>query len=420
MNERVNHHAPAGGAPAIPQKSGGAFGIPELTPPNRRQAIRVKMIEEYIDFLLEKSTPQAPCWNIETIRAGGKASWNYVDGCMIHAFLEMYQISGKEAYLNFSREFIDNFVREDGSIDSYDLEEYNLDNINAGKTLFDLYRLHKDEKYRRAIQRIYRQIRLQPRTKEGNFWHKKIYPQQVWCDGFYMAMPFYCLYEVWFNDFKNCGDIVSQFQNAYRLMRDTRNGLYYHAYDSSKTAFWCDPVTGLSSHAWLRAMGWYAMALVDVCEVFGEHKETAGFCRELAKIYKELIDAMIKYQDAGSGMWYQIPNYGGIAPNYLETSGTAIFAYAILKSVRLGLLPEEYEVYGQKAFDGVCEKYLAVKNGELTLGGICLVAGLGNTAHREGTFDYYMKEPIVENDAKGVAPLILAYTEILHRRKENS
>ena len=379
--------------------------------------IAMKILDRYIDQLLEKSSPSRPIWNIEKIRQGAKPSWNYMDGCMINAILELYHITQKEEYLDFADRFIDYFVEEDGSIHSYDPKEHNLDNVNAGKTLFDLYDLTGKEKYRRAIDLVYSQLKTQPRTSTGNFWHKEIYPNQIWLDGLYMAQPFYMQYEVTYNNSTNCKDCYQQFVNVYNLMRDLRNGLYYHAYDDSRTSFWCDKVTGLSDNFWLRALGWYAMALIDTMEVMPE--ETLGSeKKEMNRIYKELIDSMLPYQDEETGMWYQVVNRGGIHPNYLETSGSAIFAYAIMKSVRLGFLNGSYFAYGKKAFEGICRTYLSEENGELQLGGICLVAGLGNKEMREGSFDYYMREPIVKNEAKGVAPLILAYIELMYQHQE--
>lgn len=380
----------------------------------------MKILDSYIDQLLDKSTPQAPVWNLEKIREGAKSTWNYMDGCMIKAILELYHITKNQKYLDFADSFIDYFVHDDGSIESYDPKEYNLDNVNAGKTLFDLYELTGKEKYRKAIDTVYSQLLGQPRTSGGNFWHKMIYPNQVWLDGLYMAQPFYMQYEVTYNDCKNCQDSYNQFINVYHLMRDLRNGLYYHAYDDSRESFWCDKVTGLSDNFWLRALGWYAMALIDTAEIMPDSLSKEK--EELMRIYKELVDSMLPYQDEETGMWYQVVNRGGIQPNYLETSGSAIFAYAIMKSVRLGQLDESYYQYGEKAFLGTCEKYLSEENGELQLDGICLVAGLGNSRGkhemREGTFDYYMKEPIVKNEAKGVAPLILAYIETMfHNQK---
>lgn len=375
----------------------------------------MEILNRYIDQLLEKSTPQAPVWNIEKLREGSKPSWNYMDGCMIKAILELYHITKNKSYLEFADSFIDYFVLEDGQIRSYSPDDYNIDNVNAGKTLFDLYQLTGKEKYRRAIDTVYSQIQNQPRTKAGNFWHKQIYPWQVWLDGLYMGQPFYMQYEVTYNDCKNCRDSVQQFLNVYELMRDTRNGLYYHAYDESRQMFWCDKVTGLSDNFWLRALGWFAMALIDTMEVMPER--LAAEKAQLNQIYRELIDSMLPYQDEETGMWYQVVNRGGIRPNYLETSGSAIFAYAIMKSVRLGMLPESYFQYGLKAFEGICRTQLSEKDGQLQLDGICLVAGLGNKEMREGTFDYYMREPIVKNEAKGVAPLILAYIETMFHKE---
>ncbi len=374
------------------------------------------ILDKYIDQLLEKSTPQAPIWNIEKIKSGKPSTWNYIDGCMIKAILDLYAIKGDEKFLKFADDFIDYFVQEDGSIKSYDPKEYNIDNVNAGKTLFELYKLTGKEKYKKAIETIYSQVQSQPRTEEGNFWHKMIYPNQVWLDGMYMGQPFYMQYEVEYNDCKNCKDSYEQFLNVYKNLRDPKTGLYYHGYDCSRKAFWCDKVTGLSRNFWLRALGWYAMALIDTISVMPENMQAEK--DKLSEIYKELIDSMLKYQSE-NGMWYQVVNLGGIPGNYLETSGSSIFAYAIMKSVRMGILDESYFKYGEKAFNGVCEKYLSEKDGELQLDGICLVAGLGpeDNTRRDGTFGYYMSEPVVSNDAKGVGPLVLAYIEILYKEK---
>ena len=371
------------------------------------------IIVKYIDELLEKSTPEAPMWNIEKIKQGLKSKWNYIDGCMIKAVLQMYAISKDEKYLKFADDFIDYRVFEDGTIDGYNVGEKNIDNVNAGKTLFELYDLTGKEKYRKAIDLVYSQIEIMPRCKSGNFWHKDIYPNQVWLDGMYMGQPFYLEYETRYNDRKNYSDIFGQFKFVIENMRNPINGLYFHAMDTSREAFWCDKVTGLSQHSWLRAIGWYTMALIDTLDQVDnkDHKYDAE-CKMLEDAFKDLVDSMLKYQDE-SGMWYQVVNYGGMDKNYLETSGSSIMAYAILKGVRLGYLPENYREYAEKAINGICDKYLNIKDGEMSLGGICLVAGLGGKGNRPGTYDYYMSEPIVEDDAKGVGPFLLAYTEML-------
>ena len=371
------------------------------------------IFEKYIDELVEKSTVDVPAWNIEKALEGKAVGWNYIDGCMILALLEIYQTTGEEKYYEFANAFIDHRVREDGSISGYSVDEYNLDNVNAGKTLFALYDINGKEKYRRAIDLIYSQVQTQPRTAEGNFWHKKIYPNQVWLDGMYMAQPFYMEYETRFNGKKNYEDIFGQFHNVIEHMRDPKTGLYYHGYDASRTVFWCDKETGLSQNFWLRALGWYSMALLDTldkCEVCRECEEEYEY---LKQAFVDLTDSMLKLQNE-SGLWYQLPALGGKEPNYLETSGSAIMAYSLLKGVRLGFLPEDYRVYGLKAFRGICNAYLKEKNGQLSLGGICLVAGLGpaDNPRRDGSFAYYMSEPVVEDDAKGVGPLLLEYTEM--------
>ena len=375
--------------------------------------MQMPIFEKYIDGLIEKSTLDVPAWNIEKAREGKASGWNYIDGCMILALLEIYQATGEKKYYEFADAYINHRVKEDGSITGYSVEEYNIDSVNAGKTLFALYELNGKEKYRKAIDLIYSQVKTQPRTKEGNFWHKKIYPYQVWLDGMYMGQPFYMEYETKFNNKENYGDIFSQFANVVKYLRDEKTGLYFHAYDESKSVFWCDKETGLCEHYWLRALGWYSMALLDTLDKCKPGEEYQKEYDNLKQVFVDFVDSMLKYQDE-SGLWYQLPALGGKEPNYLETSGSSIMAYCMLKGVRLGFLPEHYREYALKAFNGVCDKYLKEKDGNLSLGGICLVAGLGpeDNKRRDGSFEYYMSEPIVEDDAKGVGPLLLAYTEL--------
>jgi len=365
----------------------------------------------YMDHLIETSDAQSPQWNLERIRSGQPNQWNYIDGCMINAVLQLYQCSGKEKYLCFADYFMDWFVREDGSIRTYTIEDYNLDNINPAKNLFFLYKATGKEKYRRAIDTVYSQLATMPRTKEGSFWHKKIYPNQVWLDGLYMALPFYMEYETRFHNMEHYNDISRQFRCVERHMKDEKTGLYYHGYDESRKMYWADQETGCSPSFWLRAIGWLVIALTDTLEQMDE--QIYDQYRELSAMLKNLVDALLPYQD-DSGMFYQIVNRAEVSNNYLETSGTAILAYGILKAVRLGLLPKRYRVFGEDAFYGTVKKYLRIDaDGQLTLGGICLVAGLGGEQHRDGTLAYYLSEPVVENEAKGVAPLLMAYTEII-------
>ena len=250
-------------------------------------------IEKYIEELMEKSTPDRPIWNIEKIMQGLKSTWNYIDGCMIKAILEMYAITKEDKYLKFADDFIDCKVNADGTIEGYDVNELNIDNVNAGKTLFELFDLTGKEKYRKAIDLVYSQVAQMPRTKEGNFWHKNIYPNQVWLDGLYMCQPFYMEYETRFHDKKNYDDIFRQFFNVEKNMRDPKNGLYYHAYDSSRAMFWCDRVTGLSQNFWLRALGWFSMALLDTLDKADASAAGESY-EKLKQIFVELMDAMLK------------------------------------------------------------------------------------------------------------------------------
>ena len=372
-----------------------------------------KRIDDYILRLVEESTPERTAWNMEKIREGKPASWNYIDGCMLTALTEMEAITGDPRYFQFVRECVDHFVGEDGSIRTFKPEAANLDDINEGRVLFALYERTGEEKYRKAADFLRKQLDRQPRTQEGNFWHKAIYPNQVWLDGIYMAQPFYALYETKFGD-GNCSDTVAQIQNVRRNMFCGQKGLYFHGYDASRTAFWANPETGCSRNFWLRSLGWYAVALADLLDILPDGEDWDS----LRALFTELMGSVARYTDQETGLYWQVPDQGGREGNYLETSGSAMMAYAMLKGARLGVLGEEYAVQGQKTFDGIMEKYLTFTGDGLDLGGICLVAGLGpeNNRRRDGSYEYYISEPVVKNDAKGVAPFVLAYTEVKRRK----
>lgn len=367
-------------------------------------------IDNYIERLLQGSTPDAPLWNIESIRGGKTPHWNYIDGCMITALLCANEITGEEKYVDFAEKFIDYYVFEDGSIRGYTLENYNLDDVNEGRVLFDLYKKTGKEKYKRAIFRLHEQLRNQPRTETGNFWHKEIYPNQIWLDGLYMAQVFYVRFQKEFMD-GDYSDTLSQFRNVRKYMFDEQKKLYYHGIDCSKKAFWADKETGCSGNFWLRAIGWFSVALIDIIDYVDDENTK----NELCGIFREAMEGILQYADAQTGMFYQVVDCAGKEGNYLETSGSSMIAYAMMKGARLGVLDKKYAEAGKKAFDGICEKYLTINgDGELNLGGICLVAGLGpeNNRRRDGSYAYYISEPVVENDAKGVAPFVLCYMEV--------
>ena len=366
-------------------------------------------IDAFIDHLVETSTPEKTAWNMEKIREGKAASWNYIDGCMLTALMAMGRITGQARYIEFVERCVDYFVGEDGSIRTFAPEAYNLDDINEGRVLFGLYERTGKPQYRLAAEGLAKQLEGHPRTAEGNFWHKAIYPNQVWLDGIYMAQPFRALYAKYFGG-GDYADIVKQITLVRDRMCDPETGLYYHGYDASRTAFWANPDTGCSENFWLRSLGWFAVALADLLEILpeGQDRDT------LTAIFRDLMASMDRYADPETGLYWQVPDQGGREGNYLETSGSAMMAYAMLKGARLGFLEKAYADKGRKTFDGITGKYLTFTEDGIGLGGICLVAGLGpeTNRRRDGSYAYYISEPVVENDAKGVAPFVLAYTEI--------
>lgn len=371
------------------------------------------IIDRYVNELIDKSAPGKPYWNIEVIRAGKPCKWNYIDGCMTNSLIELYKLTNDKKIYDFVKSYIDYFVNEDGTIKTYEPTKYSTDDIAEGRTLFSLYDLSGEEKYLKAINNIYEQIKGQPRTKEGNFWHKKIYPNQIWLDGLYMAQPFYLTYETRFNKMENYNDIISQIKNVRKLMFDEKKKLYYHGYDESRSIFWADPKTGRSKNFWLRAIGWYTVALADCAEII--NNQMYDEYRTITTLLKEIIDSLLTYQDPKTKMFWQVVDKAGEKGNYVETSGSAMIAYSILKGTRMGILPERYFKIGLEIFDGICNNKLKEVDGSLNLEGICLVAGLGpeTDTRRDGTYEYYISEPVVANDAKGVGAFVMAYIEVL-------
>lgn len=369
----------------------------------------MSIVNKYVDLIMEKSTPQAPYWNKEVTLQNKTMGWNYIDGCMIKSILDLYEFYNEQKYLDFADTYIDHYIGEEGQILGYNLDDYNLDFINEGKVLFRLYKYTKKEKYKKAIDVLYYQIQTQPRTEEGNFWHKKIYTNQVWLDGIYMSLPFYLEYEN-NNQLLNYDDIFKQLKNVKHLMKDETSNIPNHAYDSSKKSFWCDPKTGLSHTKWLRSIGWYSMALIDMIELVD--KQMYDEYKFLVSEFRSLIKEIIKYQDS-SGMFYQVIDQGQRAENYLETSGSSMIGYALFKGIRLGILPTEYILNAKLVSEGIDKTYMHETAEGFKLGGICLVAGLGpeDNKRRDGSFEYYISEPIVEDDAKGVGPYIMMKIE---------
>ena len=341
-----------------------------------------------------------------------KSYWNYEDGCVLIGCKQMYEATGDIQYLEFILNYLNEFIDEDGTIHHYELEQFNIDSINAGKILFYIYEVTKEEKYKKAIEFLMERLRDHPRTKDHNFWHKSIYPYQVWMDGLYMAQPFYMEYETKFHQKENYNDIVSQFRNVRKFLFDENKQLYYHGYDEARVQPWCDKVTGRSKNFWLRSMGWYLMALIDTIDAMSI--EIYENYRELASLLKEAIQGILQYQDPKTKLFYQVIDHSQTEGNYLETSGSAMVGYAILKGCRLNILSKEkYQQTGIEVVEGIIgNKFL--QNGETyELCDICHVAGLGPGETRDGSVAYYLSEPRVSEDAKGVGPFMMAYAQLL-------
>ena len=378
----------------------------------------MNQIERYVERILAESTPDRPLWNIEKIRQGKINGWNYIDGCMMTALLNLHAITGERRYYDFVEHFLDYYVFDDGSIRGYREEEYNVDNICEGRVLFDVWRHSGKEKYRLAIETLHNQLLHHPRTPAGSFWHKAIYPNQVWLNGLYMAQVFYARYTTAFENGQAAEDILRQFCTVREKMFDPETGLYRHGYDASGKAFWAQ-ANGCSANSWLRSLGWFCAALVDVSEEIPA--ENVHFHEKMTGIAKELAKNLLPYIDRESGMLFQVPTQIGRAGNYPETSGSAMVAYFYCKGARLGILDAAYAPVGAQIFRSICERYLTETDGKLNLGGICLLAGLGpeSNRRRDGSFEYYISEPVVENDAKGLAPFLMCYTELLQSKKED-
>ncbi len=342
-----------------------------------------------------------------------KKNWNYEDGCIYIGMEDLYKATGDKKYYNFVKEKIDERLKDDGTIKNFSIEEYNIDNICSGRALYELYDETGDDKYRKAIEESYNQIKSHPRNKEKSFWHKKIYPNQVWLDGLYMALPFYTEYEKRFNGNRNLEDILLQILNVEKNMKDSKTGLYYHGYDESRLEKWADSITGRSRNFWSRAMGWYVMALIDVIEKLDKKKEER---KKLEKIFTDTIEVLLKFQDKKSSLWYQVIDKKDNPKNYLETSGSLMIIYSILKGCRLEILKKEYMEKAKKGFNEIKNNYLKEENGKVYLYGICGVAGLGNTPYRDGTEEYYYSEKIILNDYKGVGAFLMAYSEIIKEK----
>lgn len=344
--------------------------------------------------------------------------WNYTPGLVCSAIQQVWKKTGDEKYYNYIKTYADEMINEDGTIKTYKPQEYNIDKVNPGKFLFGLYKHTGDEKYAKAIKLMRDQMRTHPRTSEGGFWHKKIYPHQMWLDGLYMGSPFLVQYAQVFNEPALYDDVALQIELIDKHTYDEKIGLYYHGWDESKEQKWADKKTGRSPHVWGRAMGWYAMALVDVLDFFPKDHPKYNFI--LSNVEK-MAKSVVRYQDKATGLWYQVVDQGNRKGNYLEGSASSMFAYFLLKAADKGYINKEYLDNGIKAYKGILDNLIKVDdNGLVSITQVCGVAGLGGNPYRDGSYEYYVNEIIRDNDPKAVGPFIMAsllYEELPNQKK---
>jgi unsaturated rhamnogalacturonyl hydrolase len=345
-------------------------------------------------------------------KPGKPIFWTYDRGVITKGLEYLWYNSGDPKYFNLIKTSMDAFVNKDGTIKDYRADEYNIDHVLTGRSLIMLYKVTGEEKYYKAAKAIRNQIATHPRTNEGGFWHKKRYPYQMWLDGLYMGQPFYTEYAVAFHEDTVFNDVANQFVWMEEHARDAKTGLLYHGWDESRAQRWADKKTGLSPHFWGRAMGWYGMALVDVLESFpADHPRQ----KELVAILNRFAKAVKKVQDGPTGLWWDILNLPNYKNNYLEASASAMLVYTYAKGVRNGWLPESYLPVAKKGYDGIIKKFISTDaDGNINLEGTVSVSGLGGNpdSYRDGSFEYYMSEKVIQNDAKGVGAFIKCAAEM--------
>ena len=343
-----------------------------------------------------------------TLDFNEKPKWEYTHGLIMTSMEKLYKETDDKKYLNYIKNFAEFMIDDRGEIKTYKKSDYNIDRVNGGKFLIGLYEETGEDRYKKALERLRDQMREHPRNSEGGFWHKKVYPHQMWLDGLYMGSPFLARYAAAFEEPKLFDDVANQIRVMDKYAYSEESGLYHHAYDESKEQRWADPKTGLSTNYWARSIGWFSMALVDVLDYLPEDHPKR---KNIIEIANKLADGILKYQDE-TGVWYQVIDQGDREGNYLESSASSMFAYFLLKGSENGYLTEGHREAGITAYEGIIQEFIKEEDdGALTLTNVCGVAGLGGDPYRDGSYEYYIGEEIRENDPKGVGPFILASLE---------
>ncbi|MBN2596478.1 MAG: glycoside hydrolase family 88 protein [Marinifilaceae bacterium] len=334
--------------------------------------------------------------------------WQYDIAFLGQAIDHLGDVDSK--YSRYMEDYVNYFVREDGSVKNYKIEEYNIDRINPAKNIITLYKRTGEEKYRKALNSFVIQMQNHPKTKSGGFWHKKVYPNQMWLDGIYMASPFLAQYAKEFNTPGLFDEVCLQIKLIYEKTKDEKTGLLYHAYDESREQKWSNQVTGCSPNFWSRSMGWYVMAIVDVLDYLPENHKDRD---ELISLLQNSCESLLKVRDKDSGLWYQVLDQADREGNYLEGSGSAMFCYAFAKGASKGYLDKKYYNIANSVFSSITQLLITENpDGSIEMKDICGGCGLGGNPYRDGSYEYYINEKRVVNDPKGVAPFILAAIEL--------
>ena len=376
-----------------------AFHSPLAIAATRQQAL------EYAERM---ATTATTLW---AVTGPAKARFEYELGVFLRGIELVFEATREHKYFHFLRFKIDRFVNEVGTIETYVSDEFQLDSILTGRLLLTLFKATGESKYKTAADVLREQLRKQPRLKEGGFWHKQVYPYQMWLDGLYMAEPFYAQYAAEYNEPADYDDVALQFIVGENRTRDAKLGLLYHGYDESRVSVWSDPVTGHSPCIWGRAVGWFIMGLVDILDFLPpEHPKRP----QLLAILNRIAVAVKSVQDTESGLWWQVMDRGGDAGNYLESSASAMFVYTFAKGVRLGYLSrDQFLASALAGYAGIGSHFVQASASDgVTFTGTVAVGGLGGKPYRNGTYAYYLSEPVVSNDPKGVGSFMMASVEV--------
>jgi len=344
------------------------------------------------------------------------SNWGYEEGVLLDGLAAQWHATANGDEFRYIKAAVDKYVTEEGTIKSYHADAHSLDEIELGRSVLLVYRVTQQPRYYKAAKYIYEQLAQQPRTPSGGYWHKQIYPNQMWLDGAYMAEPFRAAYAVTFQQPGDFDDIAKQFLLMDQHMRDARTGLLRHGWDESKQMKWADPKTGLSPEAWGRSMGWYAMALVDVLDWFPADRPDRP---ELVRALNRTAKAIVAYQDKKTSLWWQVLDKGAQKGNFAEASASCMFVYALAKGVRMGYLPQADLSSAQRGWSAIQATFVTTgADGMTSLNGTVKVGGLGGSPYRSGTFDYYIGEKTIANDAKGVGAFLLAGSEMAQASTE--